>query len=291
MTLKEHLSLKGKTDSWLNLANQFGITGTNKQKSDKVRRLYQSISGDVKLHVVIGCVHAPFHNKVLIQSLCNFMQDHKDRIKGFHICGDFLDLKSLSTHDENVIDLSELTLGKEYQESEKVLSTLIKPLRKDVIKTYIFGNHENRYLNYVKNIKNYKTSDAIKSPTEGLDLIKKGFKVLENWKEDYITVGKYQLFHGQFCNQTPAKTHTLRGKSSCIFFHTHRVDQFFEKSLHGINGGSLADFSSSVFKYASRYEKELWQNAFVVISETELSSQAELIICNNNSFFYGGKKY
>ena len=40
--LYNHLLLHGKTDSWLNLANQFNIlsTATNKQKSDKVRRFY-----------------------------------------------------------------------------------------------------------------------------------------------------------------------------------------------------------------------------------------------------------
>ena len=291
MTIQEFLLKNGKTDSWLNLADQFGITGTNKQKSDKVRRIYDSIQNNVKMHLVIGCVHAPFHNKILIQKIASFIQDNKHVLKGFHVCGDFLDLKSLSSHDDSTVDLSGWTLGKEYSEAEKVLNTLIKPLSKDCIKTYIYGNHEFRYENHIKNIKNYKTSDAIKSPTEGLDLTKKGFSVLRQWKEDYITVGKYQLFHGQFCNQTPAKTHTLRGKQSCVFFHTHRVDQFFEKGLHGVNGGSLADFSSSVFGYASRYEKELWQNAFVIILESGDTSQAELVLCNNNSFFYGGKKY
>ena len=43
--LYNHLVLNGKTDSWLNLANQFNIlpTATNKQKSDKVRRFYNRV--------------------------------------------------------------------------------------------------------------------------------------------------------------------------------------------------------------------------------------------------------
>ncbi len=42
--LIQHFNNHGKTDSWLNLANQFNILphGTNKQKSDKVRRLASS---------------------------------------------------------------------------------------------------------------------------------------------------------------------------------------------------------------------------------------------------------
>ncbi len=42
--LIQHFNQYGKTDSWLNLANQFNILpqGTNKQKSDKARRLFNS---------------------------------------------------------------------------------------------------------------------------------------------------------------------------------------------------------------------------------------------------------
>ena len=43
MNLKEHLQENGKTDSWINLANQFQVKGTNKQKSDYVRRLYRQV--------------------------------------------------------------------------------------------------------------------------------------------------------------------------------------------------------------------------------------------------------
>jgi len=47
--LIQHFNSYGKTDSWLNLANKFNILpqGTNKQKSDKVRRLFNNnVSGD-----------------------------------------------------------------------------------------------------------------------------------------------------------------------------------------------------------------------------------------------------
>jgi len=43
MDLKEHLQRNGKTDSWINLANQFQVKGTNKQKSDYVRGLFKKI--------------------------------------------------------------------------------------------------------------------------------------------------------------------------------------------------------------------------------------------------------
>lgn len=44
--LKKHLLSEGKTDSWLNLAIQFNIlpNGTNKQRSDKVRKIKNQLS-------------------------------------------------------------------------------------------------------------------------------------------------------------------------------------------------------------------------------------------------------
>lgn len=600
-------------NDWLEIANQFNVEGTNKEKSDYVRRLHNK-EKNKGLHLVIGCVHVPFHNEILLQKLLTFITDNKEQISGFHIVGDFLDLKSLSTHDVDVIDKTGWTLGKEYKEGNKVLDRIDAVLPEYCQKTFIYGNHEcfdqdteiltekgwvngvdfissnrkdlvatlnlntneveyqkvdntvlrpysgemfhtknncvdmvvtpnhrvvfdtltkennilefvnlpnntqrhfiknaginnkpdldisedlirlsawlhsdgsvyknhfmfyqrlsksyliedllkkanikfkktirernttyicgkqlkkkcepsveyyvskqnspelcnlvqHKYLfgdwiyelsykqflaflssyvdgdgsrhktspnnswciygvkplidqlqhlcvlnntrcsvycyrknqyklnitvssnrisfdngiknksqkinytglvwclsvpnttlvvrrngkcyisgncrfhTYTSNIKNYKHSDAIASPKEALKLQERGYTVYTNWKEDYVQIGKYQLFHGQFCNQNPAKTHTLKSKTSCVFFHTHRIDQYYEKGLHGVNGGCLADLESPAFKYASRYERELWQNAFVVINDGE---QAELIISNNNTFYFGGKKY
>ncbi len=43
--LRKHFESHGKTDSWCGLANQFNILpeGSNKQRSDKVRRVFNSI--------------------------------------------------------------------------------------------------------------------------------------------------------------------------------------------------------------------------------------------------------
>ena len=132
--LIQHLNINGKTDSWLNLANQFNILpgASNKQKSDKVRKLFnskvskrwnekmrvkqliQQNTNTTDIHLVLGCVHVPFHNKQLVNSLVKFIKDYKENIKGFHLIGDFLDLKSLSSHEDGIVDKTGLTLGKEY---------------------------------------------------------------------------------------------------------------------------------------------------------------------------------
>ncbi len=290
MNLENFLRLNGKADTWLNIANQFGLQGTNKQKSDRVRRLYNKINTEHKIHIVIGCVHVPFHNKVLFEKLLLFIQDNKEQIGGFHIAGDFLDLNSLSSHNKDTV-YQGLKLGEEYAEGNKVLDMLDKVLPQNCQKTFIYGNHEDRYFRLKTSTLYANHFDAVASPHEALRLNERKYQVLTSWKNDYVEIGKYQVFHGQFTNTNPAKSHATKSKTSCVFFHTHRIDQYYEKNIHGLNGGCFIDKNASIFNYASRYEKELWQNGFVVINVDKNMSDAQLITCHNNTFFFGGKKY
>ena len=169
--LKKHLQSVGKTDeSWLDLAKRFNIlpNGTNKQRSDKVRKIWNSIKQEILkqrntpnsyqtyyplvpsemytysidpynnekssgemfcyhqngtaehlkqekewnefrkwkegkvqtntrkkdgINIVISCLHVPYENKELVIKLCSFIQDNKDKIVGFHLIGDYLDLR------------------------------------------------------------------------------------------------------------------------------------------------------------------------------------------------------
>lgn len=323
---------------WLHIANTFQVLGTNKRKSDIVRKLWNKYhpktsevpdtewevyptesvnfvqagydistpsyittttssntskkkSSKKGIHLVIGCMHIPFHNKILLKKLVEFIEDSQDIIKGFHLIGDTLDLKSLSAHDEKTIDLSGLTLGKEYAEANKVFDILDSVLPEGIKKTFLYGNHEDRYLRHISNIKNYKTADAIQSPEQALDLERRGYIIKNNWKEDFIQVGKYQLLHGISLSVNPSKTHVEKLRSSCIFAHTHRINQYYEGWLHGLNIGMMGDMDSKGFSYCSRVERAFWKNGFGIINVSGKHSQAEVVVCENDGFFYNGKRY
>ena len=293
--LQKHLKEKGKTASWISLANEFSylVGESDKKRSDGVRRMFNKLSikvDNTKIHITLGCVHVPFHNEKLINSLLAFISEYKDKIGGFHLIGDFLDLKSLSSHDDGVVDKSGLTLGKEYSEGNRVLD-MFDAILPNVPKTFIFGNHEDRYFRTISSPKANKFADALISPLDALKLKERGYKVLDNWKEDYISIGKYQAFHGIYCTQTPAKTHVSKLKHSCIFAHTHRIDQYFEGELHGVNIGCFADIESSGFKYLSRIERKFWKNGFGITHVNGKQSHTEVIVCENSRFFYAGKQY
>ena len=315
--LTEHLKTKGKTHTWRELAEMYNIYDEltnsrrdNKRKSDYVRRLFESINRnksvkdltyktpiikEVKtengIHIVLGCMNVPFHNKVLLSKLLKLIEDHKDKIKGFHIIGDFLEMQSLSPHSPNTVDLSGLTLGKEYKAGNEVLDMIEGVLPANVQKTYLYGNHEHWYHRYIADIRNYKTADAISSPEQALNLDKRGFTIKTDWREDYITIGKYQLLHGVFCTQNPSKAHIDKLKNSCIFAHTHRVGQHYDINLHGVNIGCMIDIKSEAFNYLSRIEKNNWKNGFGIINVNDNYSHTDLIVCEDNGFFYAGKRY
>ena len=395
MDLKEHLQRNGKTDSWINLANQFQVKGTSKQKSDYVRRLFrkiqkerclpepdwsgieesinslfspknsstkfigsqvnycQTVGPDGKLPpqaeytltttstfsdinfaetcakyaakvdwndiedqrrkeweefnkwkagkevnierkkdgivIVLSCLHIPAHDVKALNAILSFCKDYKHLITGFVLLGDTLDLNSLSGHDKG--KEVKYTLGYEYKVANEVLNQIDAVLPTNCRKTFIWGNHCARYSTYLNNIDNKKIADALPSPTVALNLKDRGYEVYENWKEDFIKLGQYQLFHGIYCGSNPSKQHLDKLRSGCIFGHTHRTGEYEDSIGHAINVGHLADINNEVFSYVSRIEKQSWSQGFALLHHQGDNYRASLIKLQDSSFFYAGKLY
>lgn len=61
-----------------------------KWKKSKEVNIQQKKDG---IHIVLGCVHCPHENKVLVEKLISFIKENKDKIIGFHLIGDFMDMR------------------------------------------------------------------------------------------------------------------------------------------------------------------------------------------------------
>lgn len=244
------------------------------------------------IHIVLSCLHVPFENKKLIKSIGGFLEDYADRIAGFHLIGDFLDLRSLSFHDRGHIPMYGITLGYEYKRGNALLDYFDALLLPGVQKSYLYGNHEDRHtrLGALTDVNQY--IDALPSPAQALRLKERGYLVKDNWKEDYVQLGHLQLIHGIFCTQTPAKTHLGRIKSSVMFGHTHRLDSYYEADHGAFNIGCLVDMDSEAFDYLSRVERMNWKNGFGLVHlDKDGTFQADIINCQDNRFYYAGVKY
>ena len=192
------------------------------------------------LHIVSGCWHVPFQNKKLTTSFLNLLEDVKNDLAGFHLIGDFLDLNSLSNYDKGKFSaVPGLNLLKEYEEGNKVLDHIDSIIPSSVDKTYIYGNHEDRYKRYVKDMQQSKIPPQ--SPTKALKLNDRGYYVYEKWDQDYITLGNHlDLMHGTYYNVHCAKKHMDVFRGSVMFVHTHRIQTYIEGNTGAYNIGLMA---------------------------------------------------
>jgi hypothetical protein len=246
---------------------------------------------DKGLHVIMPCFHAPHYNASFYNSFKRFLTEKRNEIVALHIIGDFLDMQALSSHDIN--NISANTLDKEYRIGNRILDEITSILSPNILKTYIWGNHEDRYNRYMRNVNNAKLGTALQSPTEGLKLTARGFHVFENWKQSYITIGEHlTLCHGEFVNIHTAKKHIDTYRKSVMYAHTHRKQVYIEGNTGGFNIGSMANFDDSAFGYASRAMKSSWTNSFsTVFIDDQGYYHVEIPSWVNNRFIYGGKTY
>lgn len=263
----------------------------NKIKNEEITPKYNIPTNLEGLHIVMACYHVPFHNKYMHRSILNLIKDLGTNIKGFHLAGDFLDLNSLSSHDNGMFTaVPGMTLNDEYKTGNNILDEFDALLPKNIYKTYLYGNHEYRYNKYMKNMQNAKT--PIISPRESLNLNSRGYEVKEKWDKDYINLGKLDIMHGIYYNEHSAKKHIDTFKKSCVYGHTHRIQSHIEGDLEGFNIGAIADFNSPAFGYASRAMKSKWGNGFAIVNiDKEGNYFVEQVIFKNNKFYFGGKEY
>jgi hypothetical protein len=251
-----------------------------------------AIKDQVGMHILMGCNHVPFEHKQLHKSLFKLIADYKSDIKGFHLMGDFLDLNALSSHDVGkFVAVPGLTLDTEYKAGNNLLDKFDAALPENTWKTYMYGNHEDRYWRWMSKMDNAKT--PLVSPTESLGLWDRGYQVKESWSQDVFTLGAHlDIFHGTFFSIHCAKAHMDAYKGSCAFVHTHRIQTYIEGNMGAFNIGTCADFSTPAFNYATRSMKQKWQNGFAIcMIDADGKYSMTQIIAQDGHFYFGGKKY
>ena len=111
------------------------------KKADPVKlsnNIAPSISEQEGMHILMGCNHVPFHNKRLHSGIRRMMMDHQDKIKGFHLLGDFADINTLSSHDKGRFTaVPGLTLDDEYAACNEELDMFEQVIPKGAWKTYL----------------------------------------------------------------------------------------------------------------------------------------------------------
>lgn len=252
-----------------------------------------SINDQVGMHILMGCNHVPFENKRLHEGIIELLKDYKSELKGFHLLGDFMDINTLSSHDKGKFTaVKDLTLTEEYEAGNELLDKFEEALPEDCWKTYMYGNHEDRYNRWMSNMDNAKT--PLPSPTEALNLWDRGYQVKESWSQDYFTIGKgFDIFHGIYFSIHNAKAHLDKLRTSCAYVHTHRTQSYTEGQMGAYNLGACADFKSKAFNYATRPMKAQWSNGFgiLMIDENGDHYMTQIKVSPEGRFYFGTKQY
>lgn len=272
------------------------VSPVNQYITDSVRR---KLKGKPELHikhnqpgtyVVLGCMHAPFCNEQMLSGIIQMINDTQP--DGLILAGDFLDCNSLSGHDRGKFTvIPGLSLKQEYELGSEIIDLLTDGLPDNALKVYMYGNHEDRYQRFIADMQNAKTPPQ--SPTEGLNLYERGFKVIESYSSGYMTLGAHlDILHGIYYNTHCAKQHIDRFRGSVLFAHTHRIQSYIEGHTGGFNIGWGGDANSRAFGYADRGTKASWQNGFAVVTiDKDGDYYVNQIICNNGHFYYNGNRY
>lgn len=244
----------------------------------------------VGAHLVLGCMHVPFHNKKMLDNILRMISENE--FVGFHLIGDFLDLNTMSFHDNNKFPtIRGLTLDVEYKEGNKVLDEFESVLSPYSEKSFIYGNHEDRHNRYMANMQASKT--PLSSPKEALRLRERGFAVHDSWSQDSVLLGEHlELIHGTYYNVHCAKKHMDVLRGSVMFAHTHRIQTYIEGNTGSFNIGCCIDLKSPAFNYAARATKAQWQNGFAVVYVDKQGDYfVQQIIVQNGKFIYNGQQY
>lgn len=266
----------------------------HKEISDSytIRKFKIGDDGQARRGAAIGCCHVPYHDKKLWYAFLDWV--HHAKIDFILILGDFLDMKSISSHEKDKV--FNLSLAEEYAEGLKAIMELEDALPKHAEKYYLYGNHEYRFIKIMKNLHMAKIGDAIMSPVSGLKLEEFGYKIETNYMDGYFDIGNdLRCIHGNATGKSALSKTTeeeAMNNRSVIFPHTHLRGTHSFGKFTGYNLGGFFDKTQfEAFGYAKRTTRDKWQQGFVEIIEDKGRTYPTLVRCDDSRFYLDNKKW
>jgi len=187
---------------------------------------------------IIGDLHIPYQDHTACSTAINYLIDKK-HTDYLIINGDLLDFYMLSTWEK---DPTKRNFSKElelYHNTLLQLSSVFKTI------VYKLGNHEERYIRYMRRnakellgVKRFNLESLLTKNDDGHNIIKNLKMVDEN---RVIHAGRLNIIHGheyKFAIQNPvnpARGLFLRSKANTLCNHFHQTSHHSEANIRGTN--------------------------------------------------------
>lgn len=237
-----------------------------------------------KTYLVIGCLHAPYHNVNFVNNIIKFKKDNN--INNIVIAGDFIDLMGLASYSKGQIIPK--TITEEYDSGNRILDQF-----GDFDDAhFLYGNHEERFNNFLKLSEVSKYGEEfVLSPEKAMKLNERGFTVNNSYKDGHVVLGDLEVIHGVFWNKHVAQKHLDVMKRNVMFVHTHRIQTFSESGITAYNIGWGGNPDAKAFKYRNRIQRANWRNGFAIVNIKNNKSFVTQISANNKGQFYAYNKF
>ena len=244
--LEKHLKEKGKTASWISLANEFSylVGESDKKRSDSVRRLFSKLNvtpqGDPNNVLVIGDIHEPFCKEGYLE----FCQKQQQRFNCGTVIfiGDIIDSHFSSFHH---IDPDGMSAGMELTEAIKRLKKWYVAFPNAQI---CLGNHDRIWS---RKLYAHGISARLLKPFEEI-------LGTPNWKfVEQVIHNNVLYIHGE---SGSADTKLKQEFISVVQGH-HHTEAYIKlfagtnQQLFAMQVGTGIDFESYAFGYAQRGKK------------------------------------
>jgi metallophosphoesterase superfamily enzyme len=235
----------------------------------------------VKTWVVMNDLQIPFHDRVAVGNVLNFVDDLKPY--GVILNGDIVDCYSISDFSKN--PLSEESLLQEIQIAGKVMDRLAK---RTIKRVWIGGNHEDRWRRYIwKNAPELSKIDGM-SFASAFKLKDYGFAWLEYG--DMYTLGKLHFTHGSYITNAAKRTLAKYGES-VMMGHTHKLVAHYNRTLKGIHAGYE---NGCLCLLTPEYDAfPDWHQGVAVVhvdDQTGFYNVQQIPILDGGVFYYGNTK-
>lgn len=184
--------------------------------------------------------HVPFHDRTAFKLMLDVGKAFKPDEVVF--LGDFFDAYSVSRHEKDPL-LDFKTWKDEIKEGREAIEIVKDSFQNTKRWVFLSGNHEVRVERYINNYAP-KLSGLYK--TNELLCIDPDWTFFPYGQEGHYKIGKLTVCHGSRAGENPAASMVKKYRSSVLFGHTHKLQEYHITDIHGtdfvaLNAGWLGD--------------------------------------------------